>query len=91
MTPNYGFGMEPHPQLALIGLRLRELREKRGWSQEQFALEVGLARSYYSGVERGRRNLAALNLVRIAATLGVEVGALFPEVRTLVRAAKRRS
>lgn len=83
--------MEPHPQLALIGSRLRELRQGRGLSQEQFALEIGLARSYYSGVERGRRNLATLNLVRIAAALGVEVGALFPDLRVLLRAGRHAS
>jgi transcriptional regulator with XRE-family HTH domain len=75
--------MPAHPQLVLLGKRLRELRESRGLSQERFALEVGLARSYYSGIERGHRNLAALNLIRIADGLGVEVGVLFPEVRKL--------
>jgi len=31
-------------------------------------------------VERGERNVAALNLIRIARALGVEVGDLFPPV-----------
>jgi transcriptional regulator with XRE-family HTH domain len=73
----------PHPALSLIGRRLRQLREARGISQEDFALESGLARSYYSGIERGYRNVAALNLVRIAAALDCEVGDLFPKIREL--------
>ena len=41
---------------------------------------LDLDRSYYGGVERGERNIAALNLMRIAAALEVEVGELFPKV-----------
>jgi transcriptional regulator with XRE-family HTH domain len=75
--------MPTHPQLLLVGQKLRALRESRGWSQEAFALEAGLARSYYSGIERGQRNLATLNLIRLAEALNVEVGELFPEIRRL--------
>jgi transcriptional regulator with XRE-family HTH domain len=74
-----------HPRLVALGQRIREVRESRGISQEDFALEAGLARSYYSGIERGRRNVAALNLMRIAAALNCEVGDLFPRVRELRR------
>jgi transcriptional regulator with XRE-family HTH domain len=73
------------PRLALLGKRIREVRESRGISQENFALEAGLARSYYSGIERGQRNVAALNLMRIAAALNCEVGDLFPKTKELRR------
>ncbi|MBI2799003.1 MAG: helix-turn-helix transcriptional regulator [Gammaproteobacteria bacterium] len=53
----------------MIGERIRELRLKAGYSQEGFAAEAGLDRAYYGGVERGERNIAALNLVMIAAVL----------------------
>lgn len=75
--------MAADPQLALLGKQLRKLRKARGFSQEAFAWEVGLARSYYGGVERGDRNIAALNLIRIAKTLEVEVGDLFPPLKDL--------
>ena len=39
--------------LKLFGQRLAAVRKERGWSQEQLALESGVARSYLSGVERG--------------------------------------
>jgi len=45
------------------------LRKDRGWSQEQLALQSGLARSYLGGVERGQRNIALENIVRLAKTL----------------------
>lgn len=53
----------------LFGERIAALRKKRGWSQERLALESGLARSYLGGVERGQRNIALLNIVRLAEAL----------------------
>lgn len=40
-------------------------------SQEQFAFDVGLARSYIGGVERGERNISFVNLARIVGFLDV--------------------
>ena len=64
--------------MVALGRQIRKVRKERGFSQEDFAAEAELGRSYYGGVERGERNIAALNLMRIAAALGVEVGELFP-------------
>lgn len=57
--------------LKLFGLHLVELRKARGWSQERLALESELARSYIGGIERGQRNLALINICKLADTLGV--------------------
>ncbi|WP_254915906.1 helix-turn-helix domain-containing protein [Pandoraea sp. PE-S2T-3] len=62
--------MQTNP-LALFGDHLAHLRKARGWSQEKLALESGLARSYVSGIERGRRNVALVNICVLADTLGV--------------------
>ena len=43
--------------LKLLGARIRQMRQVRGLSQEQLALEAGLDRSYVGGVERGERNI----------------------------------
>jgi len=72
-----------HPALIKVGKRIRELRKAKGFSQEGFAYEVGLDRTYMGSVERGERNLATLNLIRIAKALKMEVGELFPTTRTL--------
>jgi transcriptional regulator with XRE-family HTH domain len=65
----------------LFGKRLMELRKAQNLSQEQLALESGLARSYLSGVERGLRNISLLNICRLAETLSVSPTALldFPK------------
>lgn len=72
---------QKHPALVALGQQIRKVRKERGYSQEDFANGAGLGRSYYGGVERGERNIAALNLMRVAAALEVEVGDLFPEVQ----------
>jgi len=69
-------------RLLAVGRQIRQLREARGASQEEFAADAGLDRGYYGGVERGERNIAALNLIKIAIALEVEVGQLFPKLAT---------
>ena len=61
----------------LFGQRLAELRRGKGWSQEKLSLESGIARSYLGGVERGQRNIALVNICKLAETLQVPVGDLF--------------
>lgn len=61
----------------LFGRRLAQVRKQKGWSQEKLALESGIARSYLGGVERGQRNIALINICKLAETLDVPVGELF--------------
>ncbi len=57
--------------------RIRELRVKAGYSQERFALEINMDRTYYSSVEAGRRNISLRNIQKIANGLGVTLEELF--------------
>jgi transcriptional regulator with XRE-family HTH domain len=66
-----------HHDLITLGNRIRELRIAKGFSQEDFAAEVGLDRTYMGGIERSERNIATINLIRIAKTLNVDIGELF--------------
>ncbi|MCL4833001.1 MAG: helix-turn-helix domain-containing protein [Caldilineaceae bacterium] len=59
------------PLLMKLGTNIRTLREEKGLSQEQLALASGLDRTYLGGVERGERNIATINLCKIAFSLGV--------------------
>ena len=54
-----------------FGRRLAACRRAKGWSQEKLALESGIARSYLGGVERGQRNIALLNICRLAEALEI--------------------
>jgi transcriptional regulator with XRE-family HTH domain len=60
-----------------FGLRIRELRGKLGYSQEELAHLSGLDRSYVSEVERGVRNISLVNIGRLADALGVSLSDLF--------------
>jgi len=73
------------PMHAAFGNALRELRAERGVSQETVALEAGLNRGYYSGIERGVRNVALANIVKIADALGVPVSEVFARAEAIQR------
>lgn len=75
--------MEKNPNLVKLGKQIRALRKAKGYSQEDFASEVGLDRSYGGRIERGEQNVTALNLIKIAKALNVEVGELFPPIKVL--------
>ena len=49
-----------------FGKRVRRLREAAKWSQEELAERCGLHRTYIGAIERGERNLALLNIQKIA-------------------------
>ena len=62
--------------LERFGRRVRELRKARGFSQEAFAAECGLDRSYMGGIERGERNVALRNVEQIARALHLSISKL---------------
>jgi transcriptional regulator with XRE-family HTH domain len=55
-----------------VGHSLRTYREAKGLSQEAFADELGVHRTYMGGIERGERNLTLKSLERIAERIGVD-------------------
>jgi transcriptional regulator with XRE-family HTH domain len=59
-----------------FGKRVRQLRQKLGVSQEAFADLCGLDRTYLGGVERGERNLALINIERVAKALKLSLAEL---------------
>jgi transcriptional regulator with XRE-family HTH domain len=62
-----------------FGLRVRQLREAAGYSQESFADECGYARSYMSRIERGLGNPSLDAIEVLARALKVHVADLFTE------------
>ena len=62
-----------------VGEKIRKYRLKRGWTQEQLALEANLHRAYIGQIERGEKNIGVKNLGKIANTLGVSIKRLIPD------------
>ena len=59
-----------------FGRTVRRLRQSRGLSQEKLAELAGIHRTYIGDVERGQRNIALLNMTRIAKALGISLSRL---------------
>lgn len=55
-----------------VGVNVKRIRIEKNWSQEHFAFETGLHRTYVSGIERGIRNPTVTIISRMAEALGVE-------------------
>lgn len=60
-----------------LGSRVRELRQRRAWSQEYLAGLADIHRTYLWGIERGVRNPSLRHLAQIADALGVPIAELF--------------
>ena len=60
-----------------FGARVRQLRKKKGWTQDEFADVSGFHRAYVGSVERGETNITIRNVETLAKTLGVKMAALF--------------
>jgi len=63
-----------------FGRAIRRIREEQVINQEEAAERCGLHRTYYSGVERGVRNVSLLNIDRIAKGLKTSLPDLFERV-----------
>ena len=59
-----------------LARNLRRLRDAKGWSQEKFAFEANIHRTYVSDIERGARNPTIMVLEKLAAPLGVTASQL---------------
>jgi transcriptional regulator with XRE-family HTH domain len=62
--------------LKALGVRVRELRAKRGYSQEEFADLCGVHRTFMGTIERGESNLSFQNLVKVARALEITLSQL---------------
>ncbi|HHZ17931.1 MAG TPA: helix-turn-helix transcriptional regulator [Acholeplasmataceae bacterium] len=61
----------------LFGKRVRQLRMRKGLSQEELGYEAGLHRTYIGQIERAEKNITLKNIAKIAKELGVNISELF--------------
>jgi transcriptional regulator with XRE-family HTH domain len=60
-----------------FGERVRQLRTKKGWTQDEFADISGFHRAYIGTVERGETNISIRNIETLAKALAVKLSDLF--------------
>ena len=63
-----------------FGRAIRRVREEQKINQEEAAERCGLHRTYYSGVERGIRNVSLVKIEKIAKGLRKSLPDLFGRV-----------
>lgn len=59
-----------------VGERIRQLRERKDWSQKKVADITHINTSVYNRIEKGTRKIRTEELIKIADALGVSVGYL---------------
>ncbi len=62
-----------------LGKAFRKRREALGFSQESFADEIGMHRTYYSAIERGEKNLQLDTLQKVCEGLDTRVWEVFKD------------
>ena len=63
-----------------FGYRVRELRHTLGLSQETFALQIDMDRTYLASIESGKRNVSLENINKIANGFNISLEELFQGV-----------
>jgi transcriptional regulator with XRE-family HTH domain len=79
--------MQPNRTLRALAIRIKELRDKKGISQEELAHRAGLSRTGMGFVETGKRWPRLDTLMKVAQGLSVTVDEL---LKGLHKTAKRR-
>jgi transcriptional regulator with XRE-family HTH domain len=62
--------------LKRLGSNVRRLRTEKGLSQEEFAFEAGIHRTYVSQVECGKKNATTTMIEKLAKPFGIPPGRL---------------
>lgn len=62
-----------------VGLRIKTLREKAGFSQEDLAFRADMSRGYLGDVENGKNALTDVKIKNIADALGVSMQEFFTD------------
>lgn len=67
------------PQVATIGIRLRQLRKERNLTQAELARQIGIQQSDLSRMEKGEYRVSLDNLVKILAALDLQIADFFAD------------
>jgi len=67
---------EVHDLRLTLGRRIRGLRLRRGWTQEELAFRAGLNKATMSDIERGKSDAAFSSLCKVSGAFGMTVAKL---------------
>jgi DNA-binding XRE family transcriptional regulator len=72
-------------QLVKLGLRIVELRERQGLTQEELAELTGFSRRQMQRIEAGKTNVSVTSLALFAAALRCTIAQLFAPTDRVIR------
>jgi len=61
----------------MIGMRIAELRNSKGFTQERLADKTEISSKYLSSIERGKENPTLDTLIKLSESLGVNIEDIF--------------
>ena len=74
----------------MIGLRIKDIRIKKGFTQEQLAEKININSKYLSSIERGMENPTLNILIKLSESLNVNFNNIFYQIE-IEDSAKRKS
>ena len=72
-----------------FGRVLREIRKKRGLSQEQLGFDSGYHRTYISLLERGMKSPSLTTIMNLAAVLKVSASGMLARIEAQLRRGRK--
>jgi transcriptional regulator with XRE-family HTH domain len=70
---------------AIIGARIRSLRESKGFTQEQMADKMNCSRQKYARLEKGLIDISYASLFTVAQVLGIKVEDITSSVNNIAQ------
>lgn len=68
--------------LTAVGNRIRNIREERGWSQEELAHRADVNRTFLGELERGKKKASVETVEKIANALEISLSDFFKPIQT---------
>ena len=65
----------------MIGARIKEIRTRKGLSQEKLSEKMGINPKYLSSIERGKENPTLNTFIKLAESLEVDLGEIFTSLQ----------
>ena len=64
----------------MIGIRIKDIRNRRGFTQEELAEKIDINPKYLSSIERGKENPTLNTLIKLSESLDVNLNDIFHQI-----------
>ena len=63
-----------------FGLKTKQLRDKKNWSQEKLSFATGFHRTYIGMIERAEKNITLINIEKLSKALDTPLSKLLEDL-----------